>query len=150
VPEATSYRIDLLGSRRAARLAALARLLTVAAALACCSAALLAPSPLRLAAALAASGAAAYALRPRRAAPAGQLAVAADGTILAGGEGARRAATVRYFGRHFVCLGTADGLLPLWPDAMSPAQWRRLQVACRWPRPQAADGGRPRSGSRTK
>jgi hypothetical protein len=150
VPEAIAFRVELLASRRAGGLRTAARLLTLAAAAACALAALLAPSPLRIAATLASVGAVVVAFCPGRAATARRLAIDADGAISAGGDGADGPAAVRYFGRHLVCLETPRGLLAVLPDAMSPSDWRRLLVACRWQHRPSRDGREALSGLRTK
>jgi hypothetical protein len=129
VPEAAALRIDLLASRRARRVRALARALTAVAAAGCIVAALLAPSSLRIGAALASAGA--FVLRARRSAA--RLAIGADGAIRDDTAAADGAATVLYCGSSFVCLQTARGPLALWRDSMAAAAWRRLAVACRWP-----------------
>ena len=150
MPEATAFSIDLPASRRAGRLRAAARLLTLAAAVACGLAALLAPSTFRIGAALASVVAVVLAFLPGPAAAARRLAVDADGTIRAGADRADLPAVVRYFGRHLVCLETAGRLLAVWPDSMTRADWRRLMVACRWQRRLPADGRQTPSGLRTK
>jgi len=151
VPESAAIRVDLLASRLACRIRAVGRLLTLATAAACGTAALLEPSPAAIAAAAAALGALAVSFASGRGSAAGwRIEVDADGTFRAGNGAADRPAAVRYFGRHFVCLGTADGLLAVWPDSMSRTDWRRLVVACRWQRPPSGDGGQVASGLRTK
>jgi hypothetical protein len=148
VPEASSFRVDLPASRRAGQLRAAARLVTVAAAAACAVAALLAPSAARIVAALAAGGATLLTFAPGRSTAGRTLAVDADGRI--GVDGAEQAAVVRYCGRHLVCLGTSGGLLAIWPDSMSRANWRRLLVACRWQSRPPGHGRQMPSGLRTK
>jgi hypothetical protein len=150
VPEATAFGVDLPASRRAGRLRAAARVLTLVAAGACGTAALLAPSPMRVAAALASIGAFVLASWPASRAAARRLAVDADGTIRTGIAAADEPAVVRYCGRHLVCLGTPGGLVAVWPDSMSAANWRRLLVACRWRRRTPGDGGQAASELRTK
>jgi hypothetical protein len=150
VPEAASFRVDLLASRRAGRLRAVARLLTVAAVVTCGLAALLAPSALRVGAMLASLGVLLFAFRPGRAAAGGRLTVEADGTVRAGIADADDVAVVRYCARHLVCLQTTGGLLAVWPDSLSHTQWRRLLVACRWQHRRSADGRQTLSGLRTK
>ena len=151
MPEAASFRVDLPASRRAGQLRAAARLVTVAAAVACAVAALLAPSAPRIVAALASVGATLLAFVPIRSTAARTLAVDADGRIGVDGDGAgQEAAVVRYCGRHLVCLGTSAGLLAVWPDSMSRANWRRLLVACRWQSRQPVHDRRIPSGLRTK
>lgn len=67
-------------------------------------------------------------------------------TILVDGEGrlfARRGddllpLAVRYCGARFVSLQSREGVLAIWPDSLAPDRWRRLLVACRWPRRSAA------------
>ena len=141
-------RVELAASHRARRLRAAARMLTVAAAVACALAALLAPSPLRVAATLASIAAAALSFRPGRGAAVRQLSIRGDGSVSAG-DGDRPTA-VRYCGRHLVCLQTPDRLIAVWPDAMSATDWRRLLVACRWQRRPGVDGRATASGLRTK
>jgi hypothetical protein len=134
VPEAAALRIDLLASRRARRVRALARALTAVAAAGCIVAALLAPSSLRIGAALASAGAFVLTRRGGRARrSAARLAIGADGAIRDDTAAADGAATVLYCGSSFVCLQTARGPLALWRDSMAAAAWRRLAVACRWP-----------------
>ncbi len=149
MPEAVALRVDLLASRRARRVRALAQALTAAAAAACVLAAVLAPSSLRIAAALASSGAFVLTLRQghgRRSAV--QLAIGADGTIRDDADTVDDAATVRYCDPNFVCLQTARGPLALWRDSMAAAAWRRLAVACRWPHQR--EGAVPLADRRTK
>jgi hypothetical protein len=150
VPEATAFRVDLPASRTARRIRAAARWLTLAVAVACGLAALLAPSSPRIGAALASIGAVVLSFVGGRRAIARRLAVDAEGQISAGGDGAEQPTAVRYCGRHLVCLQTPGGLLAVWPDSMSPSHWRRLLVACRWQRGRPADGRQAPSGLRTK
>ena len=151
MPEAIAFGVDLPASRRAGRLRAAARVLTLVAAGACGTAALLAPSPMRVAAALASIGAFALASLPGSAAAARRLAVDADGTISTGSGDADEPAVVRYCSRHLVCLGTSGGgLVAVWPDSMSATHWRRLLVACRWRRRPRGDGGQAAAELRTK
>ena len=150
MPEAVAFGIDLPASRRAGRLRAAARVLTLVAAVACGTAALLAPSPMRVAAALASIGAFALACLPASRAAARRLAVDAEGAIRAGNGDADEPAAVRYCSRHLVCLGTSGGLIAVWPDSMSATHWRRLLVACRWQRRPSGDGGQAASELRTK
>jgi len=150
VPEANAFGVDLPASRRAGRLRAAARALTLVAAVACGTAALLAPSPMRIAAALVSIGAFVLASLPRGRAAVRRLAVDADGTIRTGSGDAVEPALVRYCGRHLVCLGTPGGLVAVWPDSMSATHWRRLLVACRWRRLPPGDGGQAASELRTK
>ena len=150
MPEATAFGVDLPASRRAGRLRAAAWVLTLVAAAACGTAALLAPSPMRVAVALACIGAFVLASLPGARAAARRLAVDADGTIHTGSGDADQPAVVRYCGRHLVCLGTPGGLVAVWPDSMSATHWRRLLVACRWRRRPPGDGGRAAAELRTK
>lgn len=150
MPEAAAFRVDLLTSRRARRVLALARTLTAGAVVAGLWALLLAPSAPRALAAGLSIAVLALALRPAGPAAARRLAVDADGTIRAGTGDADEAAVVRYSGRHFVCLEAGGRLLAVWPDALGPAHWRRLQVACRWQRPLPGAGTPGSSGLRTK
>jgi hypothetical protein len=127
----------------------LAQALTAIAAAACVLAAVLAPSFLRTAAALAASGAFALTLRRQRAPVSrAQLSIGTDGAIRDRTDAADGAATVRYCDPNFVCLQTARGPLALWRDSMTAAAWRRLAVACRWPRRR--EGIVPAADPRTK
>jgi len=150
VPENLGFRVDLQASRRAGRVRAFARLLTLAAAVACGAATALAPSPARIAAALAAGGAAAFAFGPRRFARVRRLAVDGAGAVSMAAGDADHPAVIRYFGRHLVCLETPGGLHAVWADSMSPSHWRRLLVACRWQRRQPDAGAGLPAGPRTK
>jgi len=146
VPEAAAFRVELLASHRAQRLRAAARSLTIAAAVACTLAALLAPSPLSIAATLASIGAAVLSFRPGRDAAVRPLAIRADGKVGAGDQ----PAAVRYCGRQLVCLQAPGRLLAVWPEVVSATDWRRLLVACRWQRRPGADDRATVSGLRTK
>jgi hypothetical protein len=150
VPETLGFRVDLQPSRRAGRVRAFARLLTLLAAVACGAAAALEPSPARIAAVLAAGGASVLAFRRGRPARPLGLAVDVAGTVSIAADDADHPAVVRYFGRHLVCLETPGGLHAVWPDSMSLSHWRRLLVACRWQRRQPDAGAGLPAGPRTK
>jgi len=148
VPEAASIRLDPGASRCERRLRALARALTAATVAACLAGALMAPSALRVTAALAAAGALAIAVRPPRASLPPRLSVDRDGVVQLAGAAADEAAAVVYCGAGLVCLRTQAGRLPIWPDSLSADSWRRLLVACRWPR--RTDGAATRTARRSR
>lgn len=148
VPEAAALQFDLAASRRAQRVRSVAQAGIAATVIACAAAFVQAPSLVRGAAALAAAVGLAGALRRQAVAPARRLGIAADGAVtVQDGNDSEAAATV-YCGPHFICLCTAAGRLPVWPDTMSASAWRRLAVACRWPRGEGA--GKRAVGTRTK
>jgi len=150
VPESAALRIDLSASRRAGVAAAFAQTLSAATAAACALAVLLAPSPLRIAAAVASAMALLLSLRVRRRSASIRVGVDADGELRAGAGGAGGTATVRYCAPEYVCLQTGRELLPVWPDSMPAADWRRLLVGCRWSRGRDRNGGGTPAGARTK
>jgi len=142
-----AFRTGLAPSRRGRSLRRIAQCLTVAAAAACLAALLLEPSGGRLAAALASIMALAIASLPGRAAPATGLVVAADGTIRVEEGEESRSAIVGYCSEQLICLLAAGRHHAVWPDGLSGAGWRRLLIACRWPR---APGQEPHATVRTK
>jgi len=151
VPEATAFRTELPASRRAGSLRALAQALSGAAAVACLLAFQLAPSPLRLAAALASAAALVLALRPSpTSALPPRIGVDAGGAVQVRTGDADEAAAVGYCAPHYICLQTRRGPLPVWPDSIAAADWRRLLVACRWSRRQDGDGRPAPADRRTK
>ena len=150
MPEVAAFRADLLASRRAGRVRAMAQALTAAAAAACMLALLLAPSPLRLAATLGSVGVLVLAFCPGRRSVSRQLAVGSDGAIRACSGDADEAAGVRYFSPHFVCLRAPRGPLLVWPDSLAATDWRRLLVACRWQHRREGEDSGAQRGPRTK
>jgi hypothetical protein len=136
------FRLELSPSRSARQVVRLAAAVTAVAAAACVIALALSPSVPRAAAALAALSAAAFAATRPAASWVGRLGIDADGTVHVDPDPGNQSATVGYCGPRFVCLRTLTGAVDVWPDAMNASEWRRLQVACRWPRGKAdlADG----------
>jgi hypothetical protein len=129
-----SFQVDLSPSRRAGWLRRFALVLTGMVAGACLLAAVMAPSRVRISVALAAVVTLAVAARRWARSSASRLRIDADGTVRIERESQIQRATVGYCGRHLVCLRTQSGLVPIWPDALPADGWRRLLVACRWPR----------------
>jgi hypothetical protein len=148
VPEAASFRAELMPSQRARRWRALAQGLTGLAAGACLLALLQSPSPARLAAALLAAAALGAVLLRQRRAAGRRIAVDGDGTVRVLAADAEMTAVPLYCSASYVCLRAGERL-PVWADALAPEAWRRLLVACRWPHGEPAPGRWPAAG-RTK
>jgi hypothetical protein len=127
-------QVDLGRSRRARQLRHLSVALTGAVAVACLAAWALAPSLPRAVAVMASMAAIVVALlRPAARLPS-RLVVTADGTVHVADGAKSQSAIVGYCGEQLICLRTADGPVQVWFDALQPGNWRRLLVACRWPR----------------
>jgi hypothetical protein len=142
-----AFHLELSPSRRARQAHRLAAVLTVATAASCIVAFVLSPSGVRAAAILATLSATAFVATRSAASSAGSLDLAADGTVRVDADGRNQSASVGYCGAQLICLRTSTSSVRVWPDALGATEWRRLQVACRWPRGQ---GGSVDAGKRTK
>ncbi len=145
--------VEVRDSARARWVRRTAQALTVASAFLCLAATLLAPGFMAAFAAMLMLAAAARSLWMTRKPLTPEVSVDSDGAIwLRSNTYAAALAAPSYVSRGYLALRSDSATLSLWRDALPPAAWRRLQVACRWTsrRSDAQGAGKSVESDRTK
>jgi len=143
VPDCSDSRADLRPSRLEGRARRSARFLSLAAAAACLAAAMQPAGVTWVQWAAFAAALTAFAASAWRRPPATErrLEIDAAGRIGVGSADTPSvAASLLYRDRAYICLEHDRRRFPVWRDQLPARQWRRLQVACRWPHRPAQSG----------